>query len=250
MADAIFADPRLAAAYDPLDPDRADLDAYVAIAAECGARQVLDIGCGTGTFACLLARRGLEVTGVDPAAASLQVARAKPGANRVRWVLGEAASLPPLQVDLVTMTGNVAQVFVADAEWAAVLRAARAALRPGGLLVFETRDPARQAWREWTPERSRAQAVIHGAGTVRRWTEVTQVRGGLVWFRHTFEFDADGAVLTSGSVLCFRTRDQVARSLAAAGLIAEEVRDAPDRPGRELVFLARRPERGHQAEPT
>jgi predicted RNA methylase len=28
--------------------------------------------------------------------------------------------------------------------------------------------------------------------------------------------------------------------LAAAGLVAEEVRDAPDRPGREFVFIARR----------
>jgi len=34
-------------------------------------------------------------------------------------VHGDAADLPPLQlqVDLVTMTANVAQVFVTDAEW-------------------------------------------------------------------------------------------------------------------------------------
>src|SRR5438552_3032086 len=50
---------------------------------EFGARTVLDIGCGTGTFACLLAGRGLEVIAVDPAAASLEVARRKPGAGRV-----------------------------------------------------------------------------------------------------------------------------------------------------------------------
>ena len=55
MPDAIFEDPRLAAVYDPLDPDRSDLDVYVAIAQELGARSVLDVGCGTGTFACLLA---------------------------------------------------------------------------------------------------------------------------------------------------------------------------------------------------
>jgi ubiquinone/menaquinone biosynthesis C-methylase UbiE len=51
MPDAIFARPRLAAIYDALEAERNDLEAYVAIAQELGARRVLDIGCGTGTFA-------------------------------------------------------------------------------------------------------------------------------------------------------------------------------------------------------
>jgi len=67
MADEIFEHPRLVAIYDALDPDRGDLDVYAAIADELGANRVLDVGCGTGTFALLLAGRGLEVTGVDPA---------------------------------------------------------------------------------------------------------------------------------------------------------------------------------------
>lgn len=75
MPDAIFEERRLAEIYDPLDPDRSDLDAYVALIDELAARSVLDIGCGTGTFACLLAARRILVTGVDPAGASLDVAR-------------------------------------------------------------------------------------------------------------------------------------------------------------------------------
>jgi ubiquinone/menaquinone biosynthesis C-methylase UbiE len=97
MADALFEEPRLAGVYDPLDPDRGDLVAYMAIAEEFGARSVLDIGCGTGTFACLLAGCGVDVIGVDPASASLDVARAKPGAERVRWLQCDAASLPALR---------------------------------------------------------------------------------------------------------------------------------------------------------
>lgn len=158
MADALFEEPRLAAVYDPLDPDRSDLDVYAAVTVEFGARTVLDIGCGTGTFACLLAGRGVRVIGVDPAAASLEVARAKPGAGRVRWIQAEAADLPPLQVDLATMTGNVAQVFVTDREWGAALRSAYASLRPGGRLVFEIRDPAAQAWLEWDRALARCHA--------------------------------------------------------------------------------------------
>ena len=237
VVDALFSLPRLAAVYDPLDPGRPDLEVYAAMAAEFGARRVLDIGCGTGTFACLLASRGLTVAGLDPALASLEIARAKPFADRVRWVHGFADVLPPLTADLVTMTGNVAQVFVADDEWAAVLAAAAGALRPGGRLVFETRDPARRAWLEWNRADSHVRAVVPGAGVVETWHEVTDVSGELVSFRTTHVFESDGAVLTSDSTLRFRAKQAVLDSLSAAGLtgIMEICRDyAVIRPGTRL----------------
>ena len=240
VVDPVFAQRRLAEIYDPLDPDRDDLDAYAAMVDEFGARSVLDIGCGTGTFACLLAGRGLAVTAVDPAAASLEVARTKPGADRVRWVHGDATALPPLDVDLVTMTGNVAQVFLTDEDWASTLRAAHTALRPGGRLVFETRDPAAQAWRDWNREQSDKHTVIPGVGGVQTWVDLVDVNADLVSFRWTFVFDADDARLTSDSTLRFRTRDEVTASLTAAGYLVNEVRQAPDRPGREMVFIAQR----------
>jgi len=240
VADAHFEVPRLAELYDPLDPDRSDLDAYARLAAEFGARTVLDIGCGTGTLACLLAGRGLEVIAADPAAASLEVARRKPGAGRVRWVHTDATALPPVQADLVTMTGNVAQVFVTGEEWAAVLRAVHGALRPGGRLAFESRDAGRKAWLGWNRGQTYRRAVIPDAGPVQTWVDLTKVEGNLVSFRTTFVFDGDGAVLTSDSTLRFRSRGELADSLAAAALVVDEVRDAPDRPGLEFVFIARK----------
>ena len=236
MVDAHYTEPRLAALYDPLESDRPDLEVYAAMAAEFGARSVLDMGCGTGTFACLLASRGLSVTGLDPALASLDIARAKPFGDRVRWVRGTVAALPSLQVDLVTMTGNVAQVFLTDDEWLAVLAAARAALRPGGRLVFETRDPARQAWLGW--DHPYAETVIPGVGAVRSRRDVTGVSGEFVSFLVTYVFESDGAVLTADSTLRFRGRQAVLDSLAASGFTTDEIRDAPDRPGLEWVFIA------------
>jgi SAM-dependent methyltransferase len=241
VPDAIFEDPRLARVYDPLDPDRSDLDVYAAIAGELGPRSVLDVGCGTGTFACLLARQGFNVTGVDPAAASLDVARSKPGADLVHWVDGDATNLPPLSVDVAFMTGNVAQVFVTDDEWSATLRAIWEALRPGGWLVFETRDPSRRAWQQWTPELTRTMVDVPGVGLVESWEEVTDVSGGLVTFRSMTAFHADDLVLESTSTLRFRDRREVEVSLADRGFQLQEVRDASDRPGREFVFLAQRP---------
>jgi SAM-dependent methyltransferase len=244
VADAIFEEPRLAQIYDALDADRSDLDAYLAIACELGARRVLDIGCGTGTFAVLLAGEGFDVVGLDPAEASLDVARGKPGADRVRWIHGDARALPALTVDLVTMTGNVAQAIADPADWAATLAASFAALRPGGHLVFETRDPAWRAWEEWTRERTCTVTDIPGVGRVEDWNQVTAVDLPLVTFEGVCTFESDGAVLTSVSTLAFRERAGIEDDLRAHGFRVVEVRAAPDRPGREFVFVAQRPRDG------
>jgi SAM-dependent methyltransferase len=241
MPDDIFEHPRLTAIYDALiDPDRSDLDVYVAVADELGAQGVLDVGCGTGTFALMLADRGLEVTGVDPAGGSLRVARAKDGAERVRWIHGDTTALPPLQVDLATMTGNVAQAIVDGTDWERTLQEVRAALRPGGCLVFETRDPADRAWQRWNRTESYRVAELKGVGVVESWVELTDVSEPLVSLRHTWVFAVDGEVVTSDSTLRFRDRDELQATLKSHGYRVDEIRGAPDRPGRELVFFARR----------
>ena len=245
MADAIFEEQRLAEIYDPLDSDRSDLDVYESLVVdEFGGRSVLDIGCGTGTFACRLARRGVEVAAIDPAAASLAVARRKPYADGVRWMTGDATALPRLHVDVAIMTGNVAQVFLTDDSWASTLSATRSALSPGGLLVFEVRDPVREGWREWNREQSIRHLTIAGVGAVETWVDLVEVTPTLVSFRTTFVFGADGAVLTSDSTLRFRSEAEISDSLQALGYLVYEIRDAPDRPGRELVFIARRVDSG------
>ncbi|MFG2500520.1 class I SAM-dependent methyltransferase [Streptomyces sp. NPDC048441] len=244
MADELYENPKLAALYDPLDADRSDLDVYADVAAELRARQVLDVGCGTGTFALLLADRGLRVTGVEPAAASLDVARAKPGSERVRWIHGDATALPEMRVDLATMTANVAQAIADPEVWEGTLRGIHAALRPGGHLVFETRDPARRAWEEWNRAATHRTVTVEGVGEVEAWVDVTDATDTswpLVAFRSSVVRKATGETLTSDSTLRFRERAEVTATLTAHGYVVDEVRDAPDRPGREFVFFARRP---------
>jgi SAM-dependent methyltransferase len=242
VGDAIFNDPRLARVYDAIEGDRGDLEVYVEIVDELGARSVLDIGCGTGTFACMLAGRGIDVVGVDPAWASLEIARAKPSADAVRWLHGDATTLPPLTVDAAFMTGNVAQVFLTDEDWAATLRGTWEALRPGGHLVFETRDPARRAWERWTPELTRSVLDVPGVGVVEDWGELTEVSGQFVTFRSTTVFRSDNLEIESRSTLRFRDRPEIEDSLVEAGFQTVEIRDAPDRPGLEFVYLAVRPD--------
>lgn len=240
MPDHIFDNTRLAAVYDYIEGDRSDLDPYAAMTEEFRSSRVLDIGCGTGTFSTLLAARGVEVTGVDPASASLNIARQKPHADKVTWVHGIAPDVLPLQVDLAFMTANVAQVFLTDEDWCNTLRAAHSALRPGGRLIFESRDPARRAWEGWTRDRTREVVSTPHDGDVESWVEITHVDGDLVTFESPTIFRNDGARVESTSTLRFRSRAELTTSLEDVGFAVEDVRDAPDRSGRELVFVVRK----------
>lgn len=232
----MFAHPRLAPLYDAFESDRTDLTAYVEIADEFGAARVLDVGCGTGSLAILLEETGRTVVGTDPAEASLAVARSKDSSARIVWVRCDATILPTIAADLAVMTGNVAQVFSTDEEWTRVLLSVRAALRPGTHFAFETRKPERRAWERWPGTTS---IEILGEGSVERREELTDVTPPLISFRSTYRF-ADGEELTSESTLRFRTREEIETSLVEAGFEIVEVREAPDRPDEEHVFITRR----------
>jgi SAM-dependent methyltransferase len=94
---------------------------------------VLDAGCGTGRVGRELARRGLEVVGIDLDEVMLATARAK--APRVDWRLGDLASVKlGRQFDAIVMAGNV-MIFLTPGSEGAVVSNMAAHLRPGGVLI-------------------------------------------------------------------------------------------------------------------
>lgn len=95
---------------------------------------VLDAGCGMGRVAIELARRGIEVVGVDLDADLL--VRAHRRAPEIRWVEANLARLDHLgrTFDLVVMAGNVLP-FADPADRPTAVAACAAHLRPGGRLV-------------------------------------------------------------------------------------------------------------------
>jgi hypothetical protein len=62
-----------------------------------------------------------------------------------------------------------------------------------------------------------------------------------VSFRYTYCFLADGAVVTSDSTLRFRDRSELEAGLGDLAYRVRDVRQAPDRPDREFVFIVECP---------
>lgn len=247
MSDAAFEHPRLAAIYDTMNTSRDDTDFYVALASRVGAGAILDIGCGTGLIACELARRGHRVTGCDPAEAMLEIARWRPHGRQVRWLSGDASALPEEGADLAIMTGHVAQVFLDDTSWLSTLTAVNGALRDGGRIAFEFRNPDARAWTRWNPTDSYTTLVHPTDGPVEAWVETLDVTGELVTFEWHYQFQRTNESLRSVSTLRFPDRATIEASLFRAGFVLETLYGDWDispfeKSSPEMIFIATRGE--------
>lgn len=220
--DQHYTDPRLVELYDIENTHGADTDFYVRLAAELAAHTILDLGCGTGLLTRELAVDDRQVIGVDPAAAMLAFARRQPGAHRVQWVEGDSRALGTPEADLVVMTGNVAQVFLDEIEWATALHAIYTALRPGGHLAFESRNPAARAWEQWNRAATYTQRDSP-VGPLEEWLELVSVGNGWVRFEGHNVFQAMGEVVVVESELRFRNLVEITDSLISAGFTIEQV---------------------------
>jgi SAM-dependent methyltransferase len=219
-----FTDPRLVAAYDAINAYEPGTqpDYVVAVAGRIGARRIVDLGCGTGIVSCTLALAGYDVIAVDPAPARVDVARTKPGAERVRWVVGGADAIGTADAELAIMTGHVAQFFVADADWSTALAHLHAALRPEGRLVFESRNPDAREWETWDSERHTTVHDPH-AGPIETWTRVDGVRDDVVTYTLGYRITGTGDELVVRNALRFRSESALRASLATAGFEVETV---------------------------
>jgi D-alanine-D-alanine ligase len=118
--------------------------------------QLLDLACGSGVHGVRLGQRGVEVTGVDIApslvAHANELAREQ-GIEGVAFIVGDMREPPCADTfDAVTILSQSFGFFGPEDDQA-VLRAVRAALRPGGRFLLDLNDPAdlarpHQSWKE------------------------------------------------------------------------------------------------------
>ena len=129
--------------------------------------RILDAGCGTGRMAIELARRGINIVGVDLDEVMLKQARNK--APHLDWRLGDLSSLELDQTfDAIVMAGNV-MIYVTPGTEAATVANLERHLKPGGLLVaaFELTP---HAWTKLTIEAYDQLATTVGLRKAARWS--------------------------------------------------------------------------------
>jgi ubiquinone/menaquinone biosynthesis C-methylase UbiE len=182
--------------------------------------------------------------GVDPAPAMIEIARHQPYGDQVRWIVGSADQLDVTGADLTIMTGHVAQFFLTDESWHQALTALHRALKPGGHLAFESRNPAAREWESWTPE-ARSFVDDPQAGRVDTWSEVQNVQDNVISYTLHYLFANTGDELLAPCKLRFRFEEELINSLIAAGFSVKHIYgDWDRRPAgpqtRELIFVAKK----------
>ncbi|MFC9089249.1 class I SAM-dependent methyltransferase [Nocardiopsis dassonvillei] len=217
MSDNPYDSPDVAALYDILSPWGPGDDFYLDLV--MAAPRVLDAGCGTGRLLHRARTRGHtgHLVGLDPARAMLEVARGRTDA--VSWVRGDLSTHTwNEEFDLVTMTGHAFQELRTDKETSAALRAMRRALAPGGLVAFETRNPAARAWRRWTPAHPHQVTTADGVRVSDVHDAAAPTPEGLVTFTSTTTRSDSSLPLRTVSTLRFVGADHLDLLLERSGL--------------------------------
>jgi SAM-dependent methyltransferase len=181
---------------------------------------VLDAGCGTGRYACELARRGYRVHAIDRSPDLLDVAThsSRDRTGTVSFALGDILTLPVREYD-ATLCRGVLNDFVEDEERHAVCSSLAQALRPGGILILDVREWESSAARKLQePVFRKRVATERGLLTFTSVTAVDAERRRLVVSeRHTLAHG--GQERSSDYVFVMRcwTRDELAESLSSNG---------------------------------
>jgi SAM-dependent methyltransferase len=217
-------------------------------------RRALDVACGTGKSFAPLLSRGYEVTACDISPSMVREAAVRLG-NPARAFVADMRSLPAFaRFDLVTCLDDAVNYLLEPEDLEAALASMRAALRPGGMVVFDTN-------------------TLHTYRTTFATDAVSESDGRLFCWRGESDAESEPGELHGATIEVFtrthdgcwtratshhrqrhHTRDAVQGALARAGLALRAVRgqspgarlsvDPDEERHSKLVFLAQRRREG------
>ena len=146
MHDDGYFDERTAARYDESDDEEFDpevIDQTVDFLADlAGSGRALEFGIGTGRIALPLARRGVQVSGIDMSEAMVARLGAKPGGDDIGVTIGDfSTTTVEGSFSLVYLVYNTIMNLTTQEAQVACFRNAAAHLEPGGCFVIKVMIP-------------------------------------------------------------------------------------------------------------
>ena len=220
MREQLFTNPDLARFYDAdVDTDIPRWDEDFCLGLAQNAKSVLDLGCGTGTF-CLRVMQGRRVFGIDPAKGMLDIAKAKRGAEQIQWVLADACTMRLSEkFDLIVMLGHAFQCLLTDQSQLQLFETIAAHLAVGGTFVIDSRNTKLEAWRDWTPDKTRKSLAVEGLGEVSTWHDVKYDQTtNIATYDTNYVAQSTGQQWHASSRIRFGRQDEIAARIAEAGL--------------------------------
>jgi SAM-dependent methyltransferase len=186
-----YFDERTAARYDESDDEEFDpevIDQTVDFLADlAGSGRALEFGIGTGRIALPLARRGVQVSGIDMSEAMVARLGAKPGGDDIGVTIGDfSTTTVEGSFSLVYLVYNTIMNLTTQEAQVACFRNAAAHLEPGGCFVIKVMIPE---LRRLPP--GETFHVFHGSETYWGIDEYDVANQGLI--SHHIEI-ADGSV--------------------------------------------------------
>ncbi|WP_244898702.1 class I SAM-dependent methyltransferase [Sporosarcina koreensis] len=205
--------------YDQVNRWARDDEFFMKLLKKVSPEKIADLGCGTGRLTTHFSEAGYQITAIDPNEEAIECAKGKAYRNDVMWIVGDSSNLEEDAYDTVIMTANVAQVFLTDESWQQVLSDVYRALKPGGHLIFDTRNPAAKAWEQWEKDDTPDHAIDDQNGEpLLIWTDYEGFKGNVYSFYETVVNARTDTVLVREKMqLRFRSYDVIAESLQAAG---------------------------------
>jgi SAM-dependent methyltransferase len=186
--------------------------------------RVLDLGCGTGNAALLAARGGAAVTGVDPAARLLEVARDRAAAEGAQIVFlpGDAASIPLEEASVDAIVSVFGVIFAPDPGDAAAEMCR--VLGPSGRIVLSA----------WLPTGTIFEMNSVAADTIRRavgapapppgfpWHDRDALAGLFGTYGHAVELEEHSLAFSAASVDEFLEAESRNHPMAVTGIAVLE----------------------------